>query len=404
MTPLHYAAELGGTDVIQILLDAGCRVNVADSENMTPLYLAASRGNLEAIIKLLKAGCQVDRKLASDKTTPLHIAASRGYPKVVEALIQYGAHIDTLDTSDKTPLLLAVNRANHEVVQILLNKGAKVNIEEIHGYTPLAEAIWKKDEFLVGMLLNVGAKVTRSHFLLHYCVMHRNCRLVQLLLASGCLVNVRDDNGDTPLHIATRTGEVAIMELLLQYGANTNYPNTVTGTTSLHEAVEGIRDCDHQKFVQIIVALLKYKALLNEESYIPGDVPLYRALLLEKYNVAAALIRYGCDVNKGYVFACKIDNLQLALKSNNFHIARLLVYAGFNMSRTAWLEVDEKSFPSTITTLKEWLIHAKCNPLSLRNQCRLVIRRQLKESIHDSILKLDLPRRLENFLFFEDAE
>lgn len=88
------------------------------------------------------------------------------------------------------------------------------------GYTPLAEAIWHKDEGMVQMLLEAGAKVTKSHFLLHCCVMYRNYHLVELLLKSGCLINLRDDNGDTPLHIAARTGELDIIDILLRHGKN----------------------------------------------------------------------------------------------------------------------------------------------------------------------------------------
>ena len=63
----------------------------------------------------------------------MHIAASRGYTDIVETLLDRGAKIDSLDSSDRTPLILAVSRAHVKVVQLLIKRGAKVNIEEIHG-------------------------------------------------------------------------------------------------------------------------------------------------------------------------------------------------------------------------------------------------------------------------------
>lgn len=67
------------------------------------------------------------------QSSPLHIAASRGYTDIVETLLDRGAKIDSLDSSDRTALIVAVSRSNYKVVQLLLNRGAKVNIEEIHG-------------------------------------------------------------------------------------------------------------------------------------------------------------------------------------------------------------------------------------------------------------------------------
>lgn len=404
-TPLHYAAELGKTDVLELLLKSGCRVNSADSENITPLHLAAARGYTDVINKLLQAGSQVNRK-TSDRASALHIAASRGFSNVVEVLIQHGAKVNVLDTSDRTPLLLAVNRANHDVVQVLIKYGAKVNIEEIHGYTPLAEAVWQKDQSLVRMLLEAGAKVTKSHYLLHYCVMYRSYGLVELLLSYGCLVNLRDDNGDTPLHIAARTGEIKIIDILLRHGANVNFPNSVTGTCPLHEAVEATRDCDHHIFTQALEKLLHYSCDLNHESYLPGDFPFYRAMVLGKFNIATTLIRYGCDVNKGYVLECNNDSLCLARRKNNMHLAKLLVYSGFDMARTSWLEILPSEIGHTypVTSLKGWLIYIKTNPMNLSDLCRIIIRKKLGQNVREKILQLFLPPRLKRYLLLEDAE
>jgi ankyrin repeat protein len=63
----------------------------------------------------------------------LHIAASRGFTDTVKVWLGGGANIDTLDASDRTPLLLAVSRGHDDVVELLIKHGAKVNIEEIHG-------------------------------------------------------------------------------------------------------------------------------------------------------------------------------------------------------------------------------------------------------------------------------
>ncbi|XP_076323734.1 uncharacterized protein LOC143232334 isoform X2 [Tachypleus tridentatus] len=441
--PVHYASELGNPEVLAMLLKAGpkhsdedgfqmselamlrlhgrgilyllenlcfsncCRVNVSDSESVTPLHLAVCRGHEEVTEMLLKAGSRVNSKTryTSDKSTALHVAASRGFPKIVDMLLNSGAKIDVLDSSDRTPLFLAVNRANHDVVRLLVKRGARVNVEEIHGYTPLAEAVWYKDVELVDILLKGGAKVVGHHHLLHYCVMHRCPRLTHLLLQAGSFVNSRDDSGDTPLHLAVRASQVEIIEDLLAYGGDVNLTSGLSGQTLIHEAVDGIRLQEFDTFCIILHLLMRRGSKLNVESFTPGDTPLYRAILLDKFCFAKELIRCGSDVNMGCVYSCNIDNLCLARRKNHFHTVRLLVFAGFHLWQTPWLEILPPTMPHSfpLNTIKKWLIYMKSNPMNLSDLSRIVVRRRLGENLVYKINRLLLPERIKRYLLLEDV-
>ncbi|XP_013781256.1 ankyrin-1-like isoform X2 [Limulus polyphemus] len=402
--PVHYASELGNPEVLAMLLKAGCRVNVSDSESVTPLHLAVCRGHEEVTEMLLKAGSRVNSK-TSDKSTALHVAASRGFPTIVDMLLNSGAKIDVLDSSDRTPLFLAVNRANHDVVRLLVKRGARVNVEEIHGYTPLAEAVWYKDVELVDILLKGGAKVIGHHHLLHYCVMHRCPRLTRLLLQAGSFVNSRDDSGDTPLHLAVRASQVEIIEDLLAYGGDVKLTSGLSGQTLIHEAVDGIRSQEFDTFRVILHLLMRRGSKLNVESFTPGDTPLYRAILLDKFRFAEELIRCGSDVNMGNVYSCNIDNLCLARRKNHFHTVRLLVFAGFHLWQTPWLEILPPTMPHSypINTIKKWLIYMKSNPMNLSDLSRIVVRRRLGENLVCKINHLLLPERIKRYLLLEDV-
>lgn len=78
--------------------------------------------------------------------------------------------------------------------------------------------MWQKAVPLVQMLLDAGAKITQSHYLLHYAILHRHIEMAELLLKAGSVVNLRDENGDTPLIVAARTGVCQLAELLLRNG------------------------------------------------------------------------------------------------------------------------------------------------------------------------------------------
>ena len=55
-TSLHFAAQLGMTNVIQALVDAGAYVNMIDEKNFTPAHLACQQGHGQAALLLATLG------------------------------------------------------------------------------------------------------------------------------------------------------------------------------------------------------------------------------------------------------------------------------------------------------------------------------------------------------------
>ncbi|KAF8833381.1 ankyrin, partial [Paxillus ammoniavirescens] len=49
--------------------------------------------------------------------------------------------------------------------------------------------------------------------------------IIELLLRSGADVNARDDDSNTPLHLASRTGQLELILLLLDNGAHPHVQN-----------------------------------------------------------------------------------------------------------------------------------------------------------------------------------
>ena len=57
MQPIHRAAESGNAEAVQILLDAGARIDVTErAHGNQPIHLAALAGSAEAVQVLLRAG------------------------------------------------------------------------------------------------------------------------------------------------------------------------------------------------------------------------------------------------------------------------------------------------------------------------------------------------------------
>ncbi|KAL4976816.1 ankyrin repeat-containing domain protein [Aspergillus desertorum] len=64
--PLHRAAAIGSSPIIQVLLKEGrSPVNATDNDGLTALHHAVSEGHGDAALTLLKAGAEADKKDAS---------------------------------------------------------------------------------------------------------------------------------------------------------------------------------------------------------------------------------------------------------------------------------------------------------------------------------------------------
>lgn len=62
VTHMLYAASLGDTAAITVLLDDGADVNSADYDGRSALHLASSEGRLETVDLLLRKGARVNAK------------------------------------------------------------------------------------------------------------------------------------------------------------------------------------------------------------------------------------------------------------------------------------------------------------------------------------------------------
>lgn len=79
LTPLHYAAELNRSDVIQLLASVTgnhLRVDIQDKYGWTPLHSATHHGSNDCVDTLIKLGASLSIRDNIGKT-PLHLAAAQ---------------------------------------------------------------------------------------------------------------------------------------------------------------------------------------------------------------------------------------------------------------------------------------------------------------------------------------
>ena len=129
-TPLHFAAQAGHDELIEMLLYAGATVDARTRVGgFTPLHLASKAGHASAVAALLEA--TADPNATTDTgTTPLMLAAASGSRAAVESLIDYQAEVDARELRyGQTALMFAAAANRADAIEALLASGADPSLQ-----------------------------------------------------------------------------------------------------------------------------------------------------------------------------------------------------------------------------------------------------------------------------------
>lgn len=225
----------------------------------TPLSCAVSQGNIDSIKLLLAHGARLSTSWFQDRTTwfskdkavatgstYLHLAASRGRTKASDFLIAKGLDVNAKTDSENTSLHSAAENGHLDTVKLLIAKGAKIDVRTVRTSPPLHRAVKNEHAEIVKILLEKGADVNVCSSVypssLFLCARNKNTRIARLLIAKGADVNKPWKRGaftliNYPLHIAVGKGDITMVKLLINNGANVNVKDT-HGRTPLYWAKE----------------------------------------------------------------------------------------------------------------------------------------------------------------------
>ncbi|KAF8639626.1 hypothetical protein AX17_000891 [Amanita inopinata Kibby_2008] len=187
---------------------------VDDINGRTCLHEAAIAGVLHLVNLCIDNGVQVDRTDVYGRT-PLHYASMHGHAVVCRRLLEAGVPPDTLDRDNYTPLVYATIKGCVDCVRVLLEEG-KVSIQPgspAYDLQPLSMASQSGYVQIVILLLQYGAQ---------------------------CLPNA---NGEYPMHLAAREGHVETCRLLLGKDGWDMPDKYYEWTPLFHSARYGHRDC-----------------------------------------------------------------------------------------------------------------------------------------------------------------
>ncbi|XP_078286737.1 85/88 kDa calcium-independent phospholipase A2 isoform X2 [Rhinoraja longicauda] len=106
-TPLHWVKK---AEMIQLLMDHGCRLNYLSKTGETPLHIMVRRQRFECALALLVHGAEANVKGESGNT-PLHLAMKLDNLELIKALIVFGADVISPNDFGETPGLIAARHS-----------------------------------------------------------------------------------------------------------------------------------------------------------------------------------------------------------------------------------------------------------------------------------------------------
>ena len=207
------AAVLPDLRLLRALIAQGSNLNDC-AQGITPL-LAACRdswhGRPDAVMTLIANGSDV-RRADPDGNTPLHHAARSSDPGVAAMLMDAASDLNALNAAGQPPLGIAMEAGNFRLGKFLLDKGA--HADPLDARPPLIDAAANDDDDVGGVQLLLRHKVringvdSQGRTALHHAAMQGNLDIIDLLLDAGAEVKARDDHGMTPLLLAAANGRL----------------------------------------------------------------------------------------------------------------------------------------------------------------------------------------------------
>jgi ankyrin repeat protein len=205
-------------------------------DEFVELIASIQAGDLSKVRQLVEGHPELIEGRTTEGVSPILMALYYNEPEIARFLIDSCTLMDIYEAAacGKSIRVKAILDAEPEVV----------NSYAPDGFTPLTLACFFGRQTVTEMLLARGADVNlpaRNAARvqpLHSAVAARQFAIVERLLQSGADINAQQQDGFTALHAAAQNGQYEMVQLLIDYGADATV-QTAAGKTAFDYALEG---------------------------------------------------------------------------------------------------------------------------------------------------------------------
>ncbi|TMW58765.1 hypothetical protein Poli38472_006910 [Pythium oligandrum] len=307
-TPLMIATRHNHKDIVAFLIHSGADVEARGIDSPTALCVAAGNGHLKIVQLLVDSGAAIDRAMA-EGLTPLLSASAQGHADVVLSLVERGAALDHQSGTLETALHLAVRAKQIDVIKTLVQGGASVRVRDNNLSTPVMVACKEANVAALTAIFEAlkaeGEQDTITDVLevrtfddrtpLIWAAGEGLLAVVRVLLNYGALLEGKDDTHSTALTNAVKKKQVKIAKYLVEQRANINHADLQGDTPLIVAASTGS--------MAAMKLLLKAGAKLQAKNQ-GGFTPLHAAAVAGHCEIVKLLVKRGAALeartNRGY--------------------------------------------------------------------------------------------------------
>ena len=327
---IHFAASCGGDnlDTLKLFLDELVKLTPIDNSQETLLYGL-----------ILEAACRLNRTdIVTYLTNTIGLCPNQEPPsEAIETLtLKPYNHCNCIEYAH-SPLHAAMLSGNEALVKKLISKSADLyhdfvsHLNTNHGTLLHFACVSGKLELVklaIGQLqCDINAQNKHGNTPLHVACEWGWLDTVQLLVATGCNVDIYNNCGHTPLTLAIKHNRVEIFIFLFSKdNVSFNVKTADTSETPLHLAC----CCHHPDFALTLLNDQQYTCSLDAVDKF-GDTPLFNACRLGSIEIVQKLVAQSGCTRLMVNHITKETPAHIACRNDQLDILKLLLAEGISV-------------------------------------------------------------------------